>query len=334
MFQRIEDLFVVLSFSNCASLQVPAVMTDRYARLNYGYADDKDCADYTMPEKPQACLDGSADAQSAVAVEQMISNILTFFTSSLIGSISDEHGRKRILVLGVFLSSLSPLCLLLLQACPDMSPFSYYAAGTLTGLVNWTAVALSSLSDVMPPQWRAPSFGLLLAGFSLGFAMAPQLALMLGHWNVTILSLANVWIGLLVIVFFLPETLPPATAAHARVVREERMHGLTGTKRILWTMYRPLWELSILNRSTLFRLLTLLAFFSRMVSAGDQTLLIYYLEERVRETFPLEMIVSIDCCFLIHLPLHSLRSKTRTSPSCSLSLVSWVSLCRQSFSSC
>lgn len=69
-------------------------MTDRYARLNHGYADVRDCGAYAMGEKPQECLDGSADAQSGVAMEQMISNTLTFFTSSLVGSLSDEHGRK------------------------------------------------------------------------------------------------------------------------------------------------------------------------------------------------------------------------------------------------
>jgi hypothetical protein len=69
-------------------------MTDRYARLNYGYSDERDCADYGMGEKPQECLDGSADAQYAVAVESMISNGFTFLTSSLIGSLSDEYGRK------------------------------------------------------------------------------------------------------------------------------------------------------------------------------------------------------------------------------------------------
>jgi MFS family permease len=91
------------------SFQVPAVMTDRYARLNHGYSDERDCADYAMGEKPQECLDGSADAQYAVAIEAMISNGFTFLTSSLIGSLSDEYGRKGILVFGVALSTLSPL---------------------------------------------------------------------------------------------------------------------------------------------------------------------------------------------------------------------------------
>jgi hypothetical protein len=69
-------------------------MSDRYARLNYGYTDDRDCSDYAMGQKPQECLDGSADAQTAVAFAEMISNGLTFLTSSLVGSLSDEYGRK------------------------------------------------------------------------------------------------------------------------------------------------------------------------------------------------------------------------------------------------
>lgn len=73
---------------------VPAVMTDRFARLNHGYTDEADCADYAMGMKPQACLDGSADAQNASALGNLVSNVLTFVTSSLMGSLSDEHGRR------------------------------------------------------------------------------------------------------------------------------------------------------------------------------------------------------------------------------------------------
>jgi hypothetical protein len=69
-------------------------MTDRFARLNHGYADATDCQDYASDEKPEACLLGSADAQNTVAIADLISNVFTFFTSSLVGSLSDEYGRK------------------------------------------------------------------------------------------------------------------------------------------------------------------------------------------------------------------------------------------------
>ena len=70
-------------------------MTDRYARLNHAYEDERPCTAYTnADEKPEACLDGVADAQTAVALQNMISNVLTFFSSPLVGSLSDEYGRK------------------------------------------------------------------------------------------------------------------------------------------------------------------------------------------------------------------------------------------------
>ena len=172
-------------------------------------------------------------------------------------------------MLGVLISSISPLTLVLLQLRPEMSPFWYYFAGSMTGLVSWIAVALSALSDAMPPRWRAPSFGLLLAGFSLGFALAPLLALVLGHFRVSVMSLAAIWTGLITMVLYFPETLPPETAMEARTVREEQMEGLTISQKALWSIYRPIWELTILNRSRLFRLLSCLAFFSGMVSSGE-----------------------------------------------------------------
>ena len=150
-----------------------------------------------------------------------------------------------------------------------MSPAWYYGAGGLSGLVSWIAVALSALSDVMPPRWRAPSFGLLLAGFSLGFAMAPSLALLLGHFWVSVMALGTVLASVVVVIFFFPETLPPELAAEARDVREEQTEGLTVHKKVLWWLYRPIWELSILNRNHLFRLLSTLAFFSGLVSSGE-----------------------------------------------------------------
>ena len=174
-----------------------------------------------------------------------------------------------IMLIGVMLSCLSPLCLVLTQIYPDMKPFWYYGAGGLSGLVSWIAVALSALSDVMPPRWRAPSFGLLLAGFSLGFALAPSLALLLGHFRVSLMALGTVVTAVVVVVFFFPETLPPELALEARDVRQEQMEGLNAQKKALWVLYRPIWELSILNRSRLFRLLSALAFFSGIVTAGE-----------------------------------------------------------------
>ena len=187
-----------------------------------------------------------------------------------------------ILTTGVTIASLQPLSLVLLQLYDSMHPIWYYTAGALAGLVGWISVSLSAISDVVDPSWRAASFGLVLAGFSLGFAIAPQLALWLGHWRVSVLSCATVWLGLAVVVLACPETLSPATAAEARRIRRSSRQQLRSSssssstplwrqqqQQVLWWIGRPLREMGILNRNRLFRLLSCLAFCSGMVSSAE-----------------------------------------------------------------
>ena len=186
-------------------------------------------------------------------------------------------------MLGLTLSCLSPICLVLLQLRPSMSPTWYYVASGSTGLVNWIAVALSALADVLSPKFRAAGFGLLLAGFSLGFALSPMLAAIFNHFQVSIVCCSILMMAWLSTVFCLPETLPPEVAAESARVRraEQQVREPTRWGRILHIALRPLREIAILNRNSLFRLLSALAFFSGMVATADRTLLIYYVEERL-----------------------------------------------------
>jgi DHA1 family tetracycline resistance protein-like MFS transporter len=151
-----------------------------------------------------------------------------------------------------------------------MSPFYYYAAGVIR--INWYVVAMSSLADVLPAQWRATSFGILSAGYSVGQALSPRLALWVGYLMVSLWSLLTLLLGLCLVVLFIPETLHEETRRQARLQRTER-------QMPCW--YRPLWELTILNRTSLFRMLSSLAFFSGMVSSADYTILVYYLQEQL-----------------------------------------------------
>lgn len=184
------------------------------------------------------------------------------------------------MLLGIGLSLLGPLYLVLMQLFDNMHPFPYYASHALSGCVSWMAVALSALSDVMPPIWRAPSFGLVLAGFSMGFALSPILAVFMSHLGVSIFAFSILVAGFIMACISLPETLSPEMSEKARLNRlAERPHMETKTEVWMYNLMRPMKELLILNRNKLFRLLSALAFFSGCISTADHTLFIYYVEE-------------------------------------------------------
>jgi len=287
---------------------VPAIMTTQYAHLRHGLDINLRCSD--SDDYQQACIDGNNDALTASTVSSFVSHMIAFFMGSLVGSLSDEIGRRRVLLLGQGLALLYPLFLVLLQVFPMISPTWFYTAMAISNLVSWTTISLSAISDVIPHKWRASCFGLLLCGFSVGFALSPIIAIPLSHFGVSLLSLALLTSGFLYSLFFLPETLPKETyeetrrvrrAANAQVMasieRDEDsiISGKNGIysiallyryrrQRIIITRFllRPLRELLILNRSTLFRILATLAFFSGMSSAADQSLTIYYVEQQLQ----------------------------------------------------
>ncbi|KAG7342555.1 tetracycline resistance protein [Nitzschia inconspicua] len=298
---QIAGLMILIAIGlGCTIGVVPAVMTNRFARLNHGWEESAAaCSTFQQPHHnvPAACVQGSADAQTAVATSNLISNVLTFLTSSLLGSWSDRHGRKPLLIAGMAVGAIPPFLLWLMQLLPTMSPWWYYSFHASTGMINWVAVAFSALADVLPPSMRAPGIGLLMAGFMLGFSLAPVLALLLTSSQLSFVSFATVVTGLVCTILYVPETLSPELASEARRKRrqqeeEENEAAVLHTSnestayRVVCSIFhnvllRPFQEMSILNRNTFFRLISSLAFFSGMVSSGDQILLVYYLEERL-----------------------------------------------------
>ena len=270
---------------------VPAIMTDRYAVLRYDFDPDDSCGNYDSSAKPQACLKGSNDAQSSAVSAAFFSSIFVFLTSSLVGSVTDQCGRRNVLNLGQFISLLGPLCLVIIQMHQSVHPNFYYIAHTMGGIISWTSIALSAISDVMPKKWRAPSFGILLSGFSFGYTLSSMLTLYFTHFGVSIMALLLLITAYLYSLFFLPETLPnknmvqhtriESSGAGAGTGQHAGQGDLSNFQKFGCALILPITKLAILKRNHLFRLLSALSFFSGMSIAADQTLLIYYLEEQL-----------------------------------------------------
>ena len=94
---------------------------------------------------------------------------LEFVCAPVVGALSDRHGRKPVLALGM----LGPgLIYLLLATAPGVAwLFGGYAIAGIIGAIHTTTNAY--VADITPPEGRAARFGALGAAFGLGFIVGP-----------------------------------------------------------------------------------------------------------------------------------------------------------------
>ena len=296
-------VFIAISVGSTISI-VPKLMTNRFANINHGY-EGNDCSTYdnnkmagNMTKPPQECIDGSNDARNANSISNLVSNAFTLLLSSYIGSLSDQYGRRIFLILGMMLMSLSPMGLLYIQLNHSANPYVwYYSVQSVQGIISFVAICISSISDVLPKEYRGPGVGLIMGGFLFGISISPLLTVIVNNdTHILLFSFVMVVTAVIVTICFYTETLPQHVQQEALLLRrsqrqeeeEEAEEPSNVVERVLKKAYaiasRPIYEMSILNRDTLFRLLSCLAFCSGIVTSGDQTLLLYYIQEQLNFT--------------------------------------------------
>ena len=274
----------LLSFAmGCTAGMVPEILSDRYARLNHQY-DGLPCFKFTHHTAPQACLNGADDAQEASAWGALLMNMLTLFFNPVMGSISDLHGRRMVLTVSIFLCTLAPIVLVVLQIMPKLHPLWYYLASSIVGTISYIGVMFAALSDTIPEEFRASSFALIMAGFYSGYALAPSTALLMDHFQVSVVSAVLAFAAFVFTLACFPETLPESIAEvnqqHALEENEEE------TNSNYWyllrqVLTRPFREAKILNQDVVIRLVAVGSFFSAMVYSTDVSLVVFYIENHL-----------------------------------------------------
>lgn len=171
----------------CTVAIVPEILSDRYARLLHGFDGEVGCSSFDDETMPAACRLGADDAQASSAWSSLLANLLTLFLNPSIGRMSDVHGRRWIFVLCTFLYTLSPLVLVCMQVFDTMSPIYYYIASALVGAVSYMSITFAILTDTIPKEYRASSFGIIMAAFYGGYALSPSLALVLDKMHISVL---------------------------------------------------------------------------------------------------------------------------------------------------
>ncbi len=135
-----------------------------------------------------------------------IFSIAQFFSTPIIGKLSDRFGRKPLLiislagtVIGNFMAGTAPNATVLFLA--------RFLDGITGGNVS---VAQAAISDITTPADRAKGFGIFGASFGLGFVIGPVLSLVAQQRSLGtsfLVASGIAVIALVLTIFFLPETL-------------------------------------------------------------------------------------------------------------------------------
>lgn len=134
-------------------------------------------------------------------------SITQFLCAPYWGWLSDRHGRRPTLIIGLLGSALSYLAYGLANSL-WMLFMARAAAGAMGANI---AVAQAAMADLSPPDQRSKAMGLIGAAFGLGFILGPAFGGWLSGFGLATAPLIAALItGLnaLAALYYLPETLP------------------------------------------------------------------------------------------------------------------------------
>lgn len=134
---------------------------------------------------------------------------MQFIFSPIIGSLSDHHGRRPVILIST--AGLAADFVLMALA-PNLW---WLAAGRILGGITSSsfATAFAYMADVTEPEKRARAYGLIGAAFSAGFVAGPLIGGVLGEFGPRVPFWAAAGLSALAFVYgwlVLPESLEPA----------------------------------------------------------------------------------------------------------------------------
>jgi DHA1 family tetracycline resistance protein-like MFS transporter len=187
---------------------------------------------------------------------------MQFVFAPILGSLSDHHGRRPVILGSLFGSGLDYL---LLAFAPNLAWF--YVGRVISGITGANITAATAyIADVSPPEKRAANFGLIGAAFGLGFIAGPALGGLLGDYGLRLpflvaagLTLANWLYGY----FVLPESLAPANR-----------------REFSWARANPVSSLGALRHHPLVLGLAISFFLSQLANFGLHALWVLYTDHR------------------------------------------------------
>lgn len=143
----------------------------------------------------------------AVGLMFSIYSIFQFFSTPIIGRLSDRYGRRPLLIFSLFGTSVG-LALFAIAT----NPLMLFVARIIDGITGGNnSVAQAVIADQVQGKERTKYFGIIGAVFGMGFLLGPALGGYLSRFGLTvpfIVGAVLAFISAVVAMIFLPETNP------------------------------------------------------------------------------------------------------------------------------
>lgn len=135
-------------------------------------------------------------------------SIMQFLFSPVLGRLSDQYGRRPLLLLSMVGTGIS---FLILGGATTL--WMLFAGRLLDGITGGNiSIAQAYVADVTRPEERARGMGLIGAAFGLGFTFGPLIGGSLSRWGISVpffFAAGLSFVNAALIYFMLPETLGP-----------------------------------------------------------------------------------------------------------------------------
>lgn len=184
-----------------------------------------------MPSLYQELTGGTvSEASQYSAYLVFIYALMQFIFSPIIGGLSDQYGRRPVLLMSLFGFGLD---FIFLALAPSIGWL--FVGRIISGIAGASfTTANAYIADITEPEKRAQSFGMIGAAFGLGFIIGPSLGGILGEYGTRIpfwVSAGLALINWLYGYFILPESLLPENRRKFDIKRANPIGSLLNLKK-------------------------------------------------------------------------------------------------------
>jgi MFS transporter, DHA1 family, tetracycline resistance protein len=219
-----------------------------------------------LPKLIEAFAGNTSNAAFYSGILTAVYAAMQFICAPILGSLSDQYGRRPVLLVALFGLGVDYL---LLAFSPNLAWL--FVGRVIAGATSASiSTATAYIADVSPPEKRAQNFGLVGAAFGLGFIAGPALGGLLGNIGLHTpflvaagLTLLNWLYGF----FILPESLKP----------ENR-------RPFSWSRSNPIGSLTALGRYPVVLSLTGSIVLSNLAQLGLQSTWVLYTDYKFNWT--------------------------------------------------